>query len=88
MNHHKEDEINQTKSSKESACIDERTQRETNKMIKLIQQAKQMKKLGPNVDMTPASVTKFKSGGGQSYCVKLNQKSESLNRHKLQGAIG
>ena len=57
-------------------------------MIKLIQQAKQMKKLGPNVDMTPASVTKFKSGGGQSYVIKLNQKSESLNRHKLQGAIG
>lgn len=41
----------------------------------MIEQAKKMKKID-GVDITPASVTKFKSGGGKSYGVKLNQPSE------------
>ena len=47
-----------------------------------------MKKLDQDIDKTPASVTKYKSGGGKSYQVKLDQPSEDLSRHKLEGAIG
>ena len=53
--------------------VQNRTQRETNKLQHLIHEANKMKKLDPSIDRTPASVTKYKSGGGTSYQVKLNQ---------------
>lgn len=68
----------------------DRTQRETDNMVNLIKQAKQLKKIDSrlSVDKTPASVTKYKSGGGKSYQVKLDQPSEEISRDKLEGAIG
>ena len=43
---------------------EDRIQRETNNMVRCIKEAKEMKKIDSNLDKTPPSVTKYKSGGG------------------------
>ena len=75
--------LNKNEYQKHQENIDKRTKRETDKMLYHIKQAKEMKKLEPGVDKTPASVTKYKSGGGKSYQVKLDQKPEMLQRNQL-----
>ena len=57
-----------------------RTKRETKKMMSLIKQANHMKKLDDHIDKTPATVTKFKSNGGQSYMVNLNKDKSNFKK--------
>ena len=52
--------------------IKKRSAEETNKILQCISEGNAMKKLGDDVDKTPASVTKYKSGSGWCYRVGLN----------------
>lgn len=56
-------------------------------MMSKIKECSKMQKLDNDVDKTPASVTKFKSGGkGICYHINLNQPKENLEKDKIQKA--
>lgn len=49
-----------------------RVSREMGNIMPMIEEAKEMNKLPDDVDKTPASVAKYKSGGGLSYKINMN----------------
>lgn len=52
--------------------IQQRSITETSKILNCISEGQKMMELGDDVDKTPASVTKYKSGKGSCYSLNLN----------------
>ena len=60
-----------------------RTALEIQCIMPRLSQAQELNKLPDYVDKSPASFTKYKSGGGSSYSINLNQPAAGLKKEKI-----